>query len=133
MKLNKKALIRYYGLLMTGNGIFLLFRVTEVGVMNFFLFHKNKYDEVELLTAPLDGTILPGVVRDSVIQIAKKWGIKVVERSFSIHEMIEGVKENRVYEAFGTGTAAVICPIKEFNYKGEVINFLISSEFPIIQ
>jgi len=97
-------------------------RVTEVGVMNFFVYWENKQGEKELVTCHLDGTILPGVMRDSVIQLAKEWGIKVSERDFYITDMIEAIKEKRMIEAFGTGTAAIVCPIKSVNYKGEVMN-----------
>ena len=96
-------------------------RVTEVGVMNFFVFWTNKQGEKELVTCHLDGTILPGVMRDSVIQLAKEWGIKVSERDFYITEIIEAIKEKRMIESFGTGTAAIVCPIKSINYKEQVI------------
>jgi|LauGreDrversion4_2_1035121.scaffolds.fasta_scaffold293130_2 branched-chain amino acid aminotransferase len=91
--------------------------VTEVGVMNFFIFWTNKQGEKELITCPLDGTILPGVIRDSVISLCREWNIKVTERHFTIHEVIDSLKEGRFHEAFGTGTAAIICPIKEFSFK----------------
>lgn len=95
-------------------------RVTEVGVMNFFVYWINKQGEKELVTCNLDGTILPGVMRDSVIQLAKEWGIKVSEREFFITEIVDAIKEKRMIEAFGTGTAAIVCPIKSINYKSEV-------------
>lgn len=91
--------------------------VTEVGVMNFFVHWVNKQGVKELVTCPLDGTILPGVVRDSIIQLSKEWGVNIVEKHFSIHEIIDSIKENRFLEAFGCGTAAIICPIKEISYK----------------
>ena len=95
-------------------------RITEVGVMNFFVYWVNKKGEKELVTCPLDGTILPGVMRDSVINVANEWGIQVSERNFYIQEIIEAIKEKRIIEAFGTGTAAIICPIKSIHFKGEV-------------
>ena len=70
--------------------------ITEVGVMNFFVYWKNNHGHLELVTCPLDGTILAGVTRDSIIQIAKEWGINVVERHYSIHEVIEASNEGRV-------------------------------------
>eukprot|EP01052_Picozoa_sp_SAG31_P026442 SAG31_NODE_2395_length_5790_cov_73.555614_3_plen_91_part_00 len=55
--------------------------VTEIGAMNCFIFWTNDNGEDELITAPLDGTILPGVTRDSVLSLAKGWGeFKVTER-----------------------------------------------------
>ena len=91
--------------------------VSEVGVMNFFVHWTNKQGEKELITCPLDGTILPGIMRDSVITLCKEWGIKVTERHFTIHEILDALKEGRFHEAFGTGTAAIVCPIKEISYK----------------
>lgn len=94
-------------------------KVTEVGVMNFFVFWTNKEGKKELVTCPLDGTILAGVTRDSVITLCKEWGIKVSERYYTIHDMIEANNEGRLHEAFGTGTAAIICPVREISYKGQ--------------
>jgi branched-chain amino acid aminotransferase len=88
--------------------------VEEVGTMNMFFL----IDE-ELITAPLTGSILPGITRDSVMWIVKDWGKKVSERSLSIDEVIEASKNGRLKEAFGTGTAAVISPVGQITYKGE--------------
>ena len=87
--------------------------VEEVGTMNIFFVIED-----EVVTAPLTGSILPGVTRDSVIKIARNWGIKVSERSISIDEVVEASKDGRLKEAFGTGTAAVISPIGQITYKG---------------
>ncbi|MBM3262154.1 MAG: branched-chain amino acid aminotransferase [candidate division Zixibacteria bacterium] len=87
--------------------------VEEVGQSNiFFLFDD------ELVTPPLTGTILPGVTRDSVIQLARHWGIKVAERPVAIDEVVEGCASGRLKEAFAAGTAAVISPIGGLGYKG---------------
>ena len=88
--------------------------------MNFFVYWVNKQGQKELVTCNLNGTILPGVMRHSILELAKKWDIKCVEREFTIHEMIQAVEEDRMLEAFGTGTAAIICPIKTMNYQGKV-------------
>jgi branched-chain amino acid aminotransferase len=95
-------------------------KVTEVGVMNFFVHWINEQGEKELVTCPLDGTILPGVIRDSVIKTCNEWGLKVSEKHYTIHDIIKAIKEDRLLEAFGTGTAAIICPIKEITYKEQV-------------
>jgi len=88
--------------------------VEEVGTMNmFFRIHD------ELITAPLNGSILPGVTRDSVIQIVKDWGIKMTERSLTIDEVISAARNGSLKEAFGAGTAAVISPVGQITYKGE--------------
>lgn len=88
--------------------------------MNFFLFWINKAGEKELITCSLNGQILPGVIRNSVLELAKKWGIKTNEREFKIQEVIEAINEGRVLESFGTGTAAIVCPIKTMTHNGKV-------------
>jgi branched-chain amino acid aminotransferase len=88
--------------------------VEEVGTMNMCFVIED-----EVITAPLTGSILPGITRDSVIQIAKGWGMKVTERSLSIDEVIQAARDGRLKEAFGTGTAAVISPVGQITYRGE--------------
>lgn len=92
--------------------------------MNFFILIKNSNGETELVTASLDGTILPGVTRQSIIEIAKEWGIKVVERDFTIQELFKLKEENRLIEAFGSGTAAVVVPIRKITYQNKVLSTL---------
>ncbi len=89
--------------------------IEEVGTSNIFF----KIGD-ELITPPLEGSILGGITRDSVIRLADSWGIKVVERKISIDEVIEANRSGSLAEAFGTGTAAVISPIGEMMYKDEV-------------
>lgn len=80
--------------------------IEEVGTMNImFLF------EEELVTPPLDGSILGGITRDTVIQMAHHWGIKVNERRIAIDEVMSRVNDGSLKEVFGTGTAAVISPV----------------------
>lgn len=86
--------------------------VEEVGTMNIF-FRIND----ELVTPPLSGSILPGVTRDSVMELALHWGIKVNQRQITIHEVIEATQSGAMKEIFGTGTAAVISPVGEISYK----------------
>ena len=94
--------------------------VTEVGTMNFFLFWKNDKGENELITPPLDGTILPGVTRDSILTLCRELNeFKVSEKPFKIQEVMKACKEGRVYEAFGAGTAAIVSPVQSFIYQGE--------------
>ena len=73
----------------------------------------------EVITAPLTGSILPGITRDSVIHILKDWDVKISERNLTIDEVIEAAKSGSLKEAFGTGTAAVISPVGQITYKGE--------------
>jgi branched-chain amino acid aminotransferase len=70
-----------------------------------------------VITAPLTGSILPGVTRDSVIQIVKRWGMPVSEESLPIEEVIRAAADGRLKEAFGTGTAAVISPVGQITYQ----------------
>jgi branched-chain amino acid aminotransferase len=86
--------------------------VEEVGTMNMFFVIDDK-----VLTAPLTGSILEGITRDSVIKIARDWGLKVREKSVSIKEVFAAAEDGRLKEAFGTGTAAVISPVGQITYK----------------
>ncbi|MGC8490904.1 MAG: branched-chain amino acid aminotransferase [Syntrophobacteraceae bacterium] len=86
--------------------------VEEVGTSNIFFRIGD-----ELVTPPLGGSILPGITRDSVIQLAKHWGIKVRERRIAIDEVIESIGSGAVQEIFASGTAAVISPVGEIAYK----------------
>ncbi|MHA2297948.1 MAG: branched-chain amino acid aminotransferase [Candidatus Hodarchaeales archaeon] len=93
--------------------------VEEVGAMNmFFVMGDTVY------TAPLNGSILEGITRESVIQICIDSGFKCEEKSLTIDEVIGGVESGNLTEAFGSGTAASITPVGEFFYKGQahVIN-----------
>lgn len=101
--------------------------VTEVGTMNMFAAIKDKATgQKELITAPLDGTILEGVTRDSVLALARERlvpeGWKVSERKYTIKELADADKEGRLVEAFGAGTAAIVSPIRKISWKGEMIN-----------
>lgn len=100
--------------------------ITEVGAMNVFFFLINKEtNRPELVTAPLDrGDILPGVTRDSILQLARSWkneDLEVSERFLTMAELREAAKDNRLIEAFGAGTAAVVTPICCIQHKGEDI------------
>lgn len=90
--------------------------VEEVGTMNVF-FKING----EVITPSLEGTILAGITRDSTIELLKSMGVKVTERRISIEEIYEAHEKGTLEEAFGTGTAAVISPIGELNWNGNII------------
>ncbi len=90
--------------------------IEEVGTSNVFFVIND-----ELITPPLAGTILPGITRDSVIQLAMGWGLKVLQRPVSIDEIVEAAGSGELQEAFSTGTAAVISPLGELSYKGKNI------------
>src|SRR5215831_7901049 len=85
----------------------------EVGTMNIMLRIGD-----EIITPPLDGTILAGVTRDSAIHLLRSWGLQVSERQISIDEIVESHKAGTLKEVWGTGTAAVISPVGELEYRG---------------
>ena len=90
--------------------------IEEVGAMNVFFKIDGK-----VVTPSLEGSILPGITRRSTIELLKSWNIPVEERKISIDELITAYNENKLEEAFGTGTAAVISPIGEFNYQNKIM------------
>ena len=85
--------------------------VEEVGSMNIFF----KIDG-ELITPPLEGSILGGITRDSIIQLARKKGMAVSERRLAIEDIIAAQQSGKLEEIFGTGTAAVISPVGSLVY-----------------
>lgn len=85
--------------------------VDEVGAMNVFFV----IDNVVVTPALTSGTLLPGVTRDSCIQLLQNWQIPVEERPISIDELYQAYRHGRLKEAFGSGTAAVISPIGELS------------------
>jgi branched-chain amino acid aminotransferase len=87
--------------------------VEEAGTMNLMFVVDGS-----LVTAPTGDTILDGVTRKSVLQIAKDWGMKVEERQLSVNELVAGIASGSVTEAFGAGTAAVIAPIATIGFEG---------------
>jgi branched-chain amino acid aminotransferase len=89
--------------------------IEEVGTMNIFFLIND-----ELITPPLSGSILPGITRDSVLRLTKDWGLKVSEKRITIDEVLAANQKGSLQEIFGTGTAAVISPVGELNYKGQI-------------
>ncbi|NVK84049.1 MAG: branched-chain amino acid aminotransferase [Cytophagia bacterium] len=75
-----------------------------------------------LRTAPTSGTILKGITRDSVLTIAREWGMQVEESPVRVSEVVEAAKEGRLQEAFGVGTAATIAPIASIGYEDELFD-----------
>lgn len=109
--------------------------ITEVGTMNCFIFWINEKGQKELVTAPLtDGTILPGVTRDSILSLARTWGeFEVSERPVTMKELILAINDNRLLEMFGSGTAAVVSPIKRIKYLGQDWNIPLDPSDPSSQ
>ncbi len=90
--------------------------IEEVGTMNIAFVINGTF-----VTPSLDGSILAGITRDSVLKVMKHWGIPVEERRISIQELIQAGKDGSLTEIFGMGTAAVISPVSELKYKDEII------------
>lgn len=88
--------------------------IEEVGAMNIF-FKING----TVVTPELNGSILPGVTRDSAIQLCKMWGIPVEERKISVDEVVKTAESGEMEECFGTGTAAVVSPVGELRFEKE--------------
>lgn len=90
--------------------------VEEVGSMNIFFKLDGK-----VVTPELSGSILPGITRDSIIQVLKYWNVPVEERKIAIEEIYEAHANGKLEEVFGTGTAAVISPVGELLWKNEKV------------
>ena len=90
--------------------------IEEVGTMNVFFKIDGK-----IVTPPLDGTILPGVTRDSVLQILDSEGTPAEQRPIGIDEIKDAAKRGQLEEVFGTGTAASISPVDSLGINGEKI------------
>jgi branched-chain amino acid aminotransferase len=90
--------------------------IEEVGSSNIFFVIDD-----ELVTPPLEGSILDGVTRDSVITLARSWGLRVAERRIGIDDILAAHGAGKLTEVFGTGTAAVISPVCELYYKAQAI------------
>jgi branched-chain amino acid aminotransferase len=86
--------------------------VEEVGSMNIFFRFADR-----IVTPDLHGTILPGITRDSVIQLLKHAGHQVEERRISIDEVLQGAQNGTLREVFGAGTAAIIVPVGAIAYE----------------
>ncbi len=65
------------------------------------------------------GTVLPGVTRRSCIELLKDWGYEVIEGKLAIADVMAAARAGKLEEVFGTGTAAVVSPVKELVWKGE--------------
>ncbi|XP_042232429.1 branched-chain-amino-acid aminotransferase, cytosolic-like isoform X2 [Homarus americanus] len=110
-------------------------RITEVGAMNIMVFLDKGNGERELVTPPLDGLILPGVTRDSILSLARQWKeFTVSERDITMAEIVQAKSEGKLLEMFGAGTAAVVTPVGEIHYEGQVIKIpTMEHENPLTQ
>ncbi|KAI4254515.1 MAG: hypothetical protein LQ352_003049 [Teloschistes flavicans] len=101
--------------------------ITEAGTMNLFIAFKNQdQGRQELVTPPLDGTILPGVTRDCVLSLARERlvprGWQVNERKVCMKELSEASKAESLVDVFGTGTAAVVTPIRAIKWQDQLVD-----------
>ncbi len=90
--------------------------IEEVGAMNIFFKINGK-----VLTPMLNGSILPGITRNSTIALCKEWGYEVEERRISVDELYEASTSGTLEECWGTGTAAVISPVGHLRFQDQVM------------
>lgn len=90
--------------------------IEEVGAMNIFFVIDG-----EVVTPELQGSILPGITRNSAIEVCKSWGLKVTERRITIQEVSDAYDAGKLQEVFGTGTAAVISPVGHLKWGDKVM------------
>jgi branched-chain amino acid aminotransferase len=88
----------------------------EVGTMNLVVVIDD-----EIVTPALDGTILGGVTRDSVLTLCREWGLQVSERRVAVDELLDAERTGRLREVFGCGTAAVITPVGQLGWKDRTL------------
>ncbi|MFT6828621.1 MAG: branched-chain amino acid aminotransferase [Roseivirga sp.] len=89
--------------------------IEESGTMNVMFVINNT-----LITSQTSGTILKGITRDSVLTLARDWGMEVEERNVSVKEVVEAAKNGELQEAFGVGTAATIAHIEQIGFEDEI-------------
>ena len=100
----------------------------EVGAMNIMFAYGNK-----IVTPMLNGSILPGITRDSIITVARQLGYEVSEERVAIEDIFADIKSGKLTEAFGTGTAAVISPVGHLCWKDEVVTLNNNEIGPVAQ
>jgi len=91
--------------------------VEEVGAMNIFFKIDGKL--YTAAAADTDGTVLPGVTRRSIIELLRDWGYEVIEGKLAIDDIMKASREGKLEEVFGSGTAAVVSPVKKLDYEDQ--------------
>lgn len=102
--------------------------VEEIGTSNAFFVIDG-----EVFTAPLGGTILPGITRDSAITLMRDWGINVREERFTMEDVYDAYSKGKLTEVFASGTAAVISPVGELKWVDKVLKINNNQIGPISQ
>ncbi|UJF32952.1 branched-chain amino acid aminotransferase [Paenibacillus hexagrammi] len=100
----------------------------EVGSMNVFFKLGG-----EIVTPKLNGSILDGVTRNSVMQLLASWGMPVTERRISMDEIAAAFANGTLEEAFGTGTAAVISPIGSLHWNDQTMSINVGQTGPLTE
>ena len=90
--------------------------IEEVGSMNIMFKIAGK-----VVTPMLNGSILPGITRDSILTVCREWGYEVEERRISVDELVAAAKNGTLEEVWGTGTAAVVSPVNKLRYEDDVM------------
>ena len=90
--------------------------IEEVGSMNIMFKIAGK-----VVTPMLNGSILPGITRDSILTVCRDWGYEVEERRISVDELVAAAKDGTLEEVWGTGTAAVVSPVNKLRYENDVM------------
>lgn len=110
-------------------------QITEAGTMNLFIVIQNDKGEKELITPPLNGLILPGITRHSILQLSREWNDYVVsERGINMSELISLANEKKLLEMFGAGTACIVSPIHTINFQDTIIEIpTVDQKEPIYQ
>jgi branched-chain amino acid aminotransferase len=90
--------------------------IEEVGAMNIFFKIDGK-----VVTPMLNGSILPGVTRDSCLYLLRSWGIPVEERRVSVDELVEAARNGKLEECWGSGTAAVVSPVGTLRHGEDIM------------
>jgi branched-chain amino acid aminotransferase len=102
--------------------------VEEVGTMNIFFVIDGG-----LVTPPLEGSILGGITRETVLELGRSWGMPVTERRITIDEVLAEATRGKLTEIFGTGTAAVISPVGWIQHRDELVTINNGATGPISQ
>lgn len=87
--------------------------IEEVGAMNICFVYNGR----KIVTPPLTGSILPGVTRQSVLELGRDLGYEVAEEMLDVHEVLADIQSGKISEVFGCGTAAVIAPVGKFGFQ----------------
>lgn len=110
----------YQHMLWTVSNFHLDGNVTEAGRMNFFVVVKSEDSDLQVITPPLNGLIIPGITRDSVLELVKDLPqYEVVERALSVEELLKALQEKRVVECFGTGSRMFVVPVQTVHIRGK--------------